>query len=261
MSDSKKLSKERYSQFAAGYVTSITHAKGADLDILLEIAQPQSNWHVLDIATGGGHTALKFAPHVEKMTATDLTPDMLEKAKEFITGQGISNSEFKLVDAENLPFEDAQFDLVTCRIAPHHFPDVAQFVRESARVLKAGGMLLIQDHVLSEHLDVATLTEGFEKVRDPSHNHAFSAGDWVSMFEVAGFSVAETRELTKRHQFINWAKRQGNSDKTIAQLIDMLEGASDAVKDWMEPRAWGTEDASFVNHHIIIAGIKSDSKK
>ena len=174
MSDSKKLSKERYSQFAEGYVTSLTHAKGADLDMLLDIAKPQADWHVLDIATGGGHTALKFAPHVEKVIASDLTPKMLEKAEQFITSQGIQNVEFQVADAENLPFEDNQFDLVTCRIAPHHFPNVAKFVQESARVLKAGGLLLIQDHVLSENTDVANVADSFEKLRDPSHNKAYS---------------------------------------------------------------------------------------
>ena len=260
MSDNKQLNRERYSQFAASYVTSITHAKGADLDMLVEIAKPQSTWHIVDIATGGGHTALKFAPLVEKVTATDLTPAMLDTARDFITGQCVTNVNFKLADAENLPFEDAQFDLVTCRIAPHHFSDIPRFVRESARVLKDGGLLLVQDHVLSEDPEVASIADGFEKVRDPSHNVALSASDWIASFELAGLTVSETRELTKRHQFINWAKRQGNSDETIAQLISMAETASDAVKEWMELRAWGTEDASFVNHHIIIAGYKSDSK-
>lgn len=261
MSDSKQLSKERYSQFAEGYVTSITHAKGADLDMLVEIAKAQADWHVLDIATGGGHTALKFAPLVEKVTASDLTPKMLDTAQNFIVGQGISNVDFKVADAENLPFEDAQFDLVTCRIAPHHFPDIPQFVRESARVLKNGGLLLVQDHVLSEDPNVATIADGFEKVRDPSHNIALSASDWIASFESAGLTISETRELTKRHSFIDWAKRQGNSDEIIAQLVKILEMASDSVKEWMQPRTWGTENASFVNHHIIIAGYKSDSKK
>lgn len=260
MSDSKKLSKERYSQFAEGYVTSTTHAKGVDLDMLIELAQPQLHWHVLDIATGGGHTALKFAPYVEKVVATDITPHMLKKAEEFITGQGVYNVDFRVTDAEDLPFDDNQFDLVTCRIAPHHFPDVSKFVRESARVLKRGGILLVQDHVLSDDSAVAALADNFEKVRDPSHNRAFSAHTWVSMFEAAGLIVVHTHELTKRHQFVDWAKRQGNSDKTISQLIEMLANASDAVKDWMQPLAWGTDDASFVNHHIIIAGHKSDSK-
>ncbi len=119
MTNSKILSKERYSQFADGYVTSLTHAKGADLDMLIEIARPQADWHVLDIATGGGHTALKFAPYVQQVTATDLTPNMLDKASEFIRSQGIENVDFRVADAEDLPFENEQFDLVTCRIAPH----------------------------------------------------------------------------------------------------------------------------------------------
>ena len=88
--DSKKLSKERFGVFAEGYVTSKTHAEGADLDLLLEMAQPQSDWHALDIATGGGHTALKIAPHVKSVVASDLTPRMLEKASEFITSKGIT---------------------------------------------------------------------------------------------------------------------------------------------------------------------------
>lgn len=261
MSDSKQLSQQRYSQVAEDYVKSITHAKGADLDMLVEIANPQRNWQVLDLATGGGHTALKFSHLVEKVVATDLTPEMLDAASRFITAQGVENVEFKVADAENLPFEDGLFDLVTCRIAPHHFPDIPRFVCESARVLKPGGLLLVQDHVLSENPGVASISDGFEKVRDPSHNFALSESDWVSAFESAGLSVTCTHHLTKRHSFIDWAKRQNNSDETISQLVEMVETASDAVKEWLESRAWGTDDASFVNHHIIIAGYKSDSKK
>lgn len=260
MSDAKDLNKQRYSEFADDYVTSITHAKGADLDLLIEFAQPERSWHVLDIATGGGHTALKFAPYVDSVIATDLTPAMLQSAEKFIVGQGISNVEFKVADAEDLPFEDAQFDLVTCRIAPHHFPDVAQFVRESARVLKPNGILLVQDHVLSADTSVATFADAFEKLRDPSHNKAYSAQAWISMFEDVGLTVAKTHELTKRHQLLSWAKRQGNDDVTIAQLINLLDVASDTIKAWMQPEAWTSDKASFVNHHIILMGRKSDSK-
>ncbi len=140
-------------------------------------------------------------------------------------------------------------------------PDVAKFVRESARVLKAGGLLLIQDHVLSEDVEVATLADSFEKVRDPSHNQAYSASAWKHFFESAGLQVTTTHQLTKRHQFLDWSARQGNSSAIQAKLVSMLANASDVVTAWMEPIAWGTEDASFVNHHIIIAGYKSDSKK
>jgi ubiquinone/menaquinone biosynthesis C-methylase UbiE len=256
MSDSKELSQKRYTQFAEGYVNSITHAKGADLDILLAMAKPEATWRMLDIATGGGHTALKFAPFVAHVTTTDLTPRMLEKAEEFIRSQGVSNIETKVADAENLPFEDSSFDLVTCRIAAHHFPNAAQFLRESARVLKTGGIFLLQDQVLPEDTTAGLAVDAFERLRDPSHNRAFSQTEWIAMIEAAGLRIQSIQQITKRHDLIDWAQRQGNDDATISQLAQMAANASDEVKDWLELRAWGTQEASFVNHHILIAALK-----
>jgi ubiquinone/menaquinone biosynthesis C-methylase UbiE len=256
--DSKSLSQERYTQYAEGYITSQTHAKGADLDRLIAIAELQSDWVILDVATGGGHTALKFAPHVKYVTATDLTPRMLDKAKAFITEQkGIANVAFKQADAENLPFDDEQFDLVTCRIAPHHFPNVQQFVNEGVRVLKMDGILLVQDHVLPEDDESARYVDHFETMRDPSHNRAFNHAEWEAMFKTAGLTIEHTEAFIKRHDFLDWAKRQGNSDAVVATLIQLMNDAPPIAKDWMDAQVWGSESATFVNHHILIRGRKS----
>lgn len=256
MSDSKSLSKERYNQFAEGYVKSQSHAKGADLDRLVELAQPQANWVALDVATGGGHTALKFAPHVAQVIASDLTPNMLEAAQRFIIGQGVTNIDFRLADAENLPFEDATFDLVTCRIAPHHFPDAFKFVQECYRVLKSGGILLVQDHVLPDNENAARYVDAFEKLRDPSHNRAFAEYEWTGMFLDAGFTVEHTEQLTKRHNFVEWTERQECTPEVIMRLTVMLRQAPQAAANWLEAEHIGTESASFVNHHLIILGRK-----
>src|SRR5690349_6361465 len=114
-SEVKAHAQERFGQFAQGYVESKVHSSGGDLDRLVELAQPQPDWVMLDVATGGGHTALKFAPLVKKVVALDLTPQMLEAAEKFITSKGVTNVEFKQGDAESLPFETNTFDLVTCR--------------------------------------------------------------------------------------------------------------------------------------------------
>ncbi len=254
--DSKALSQKRYSQYAAGYVSSQSHAKGADLDRLLAIAEPASTWAVLDVATGGGHTALKFAPRVARVTATDLTPNMLAKAEVFIRGQGVTNVDFQPADAEDLPFDAAAFDLVTCRIAPHHFPQVGRFVAEGARVLKPGGLLLVQDHVLPDDEEAARYVDAFERLRDPSHHRAFNAGEWRAMFEAAGLAVAHTEQVIKRHALIPWAERQGNSPQTIAQLIVLLRDAPPLAAAWLDGQKLDTSEASFVNHHILIAGRK-----
>ena len=256
--NSKTLSKERYNQYAQGYVNSKTHASGFDLERLLTLAQPQKDWTVLDIATGGGHTALRFAPFVKQVIASDLTPNMLEAAKAHIIEKGVTNVDFQLADAENLPFEANHFDLVTCRIAPHHFPDVFKFVQESYRVLKAGGIFLVQDHVLPDSEKDGRYVDAFEKLRDPSHNRAFAEYEWTGTFLDAGFTVEHTEQLTKQHEFIPWAERQGCSPDVIQRLEVLLAQAPPVAKAWMQGRAIGTPEATFINHHLIIKGSKPE---
>jgi ubiquinone/menaquinone biosynthesis C-methylase UbiE len=254
--DSKTLSRERFGKFAAEYVTSPTHAQGQELDRLVAIAQPQPDWIVLDVATGGGHTALRFAPLVAHLVATDITPTMLDKAQAVITAQGVENVTFRLADAEDLPFEDGSFDLVTCRIAPHHFPDCARFVSEGARVLQEGGLLLVQDHALPEDAQAARYIDIFEKLRDPSHNRAFAESEWLAMFRAAGLAVEHVERIIKQHTFRPWAERQGCTPEVMAGLVSMIERAPQAVIDWMQPREWGTPQAAFVNTHVLVSGRK-----
>ena len=142
-SDERKARVQDYfSRTAASYVVSTTHSAGQDLQRLVEIGEWDGRQHALDIATGGGHTARAIAPYVARVMVTDLTQRMLETAREFLLSQGINNAEFQVADAEQLPFADASFDRVTCRLAAHHFPDAARAVREAARVLKPGGALI-----------------------------------------------------------------------------------------------------------------------
>jgi ubiquinone/menaquinone biosynthesis C-methylase UbiE len=258
----KSLSERRFGQRAQRYVTSQAHATGTDLDRLVEIARPHPDWSVLDVATGGGHTALKFAPYVEHVLATDLTFKMLKVAEIFITTQGAENVTFQLADAQDLPFDDAAFDLVTCRIAPHHFNDCARFVRECARVLRhpdpatgaPGGILLVQDHVLPEDQAAARYADDFERLRDPSHHRAFAESEWVGMFQGAGLVVTHMEQIVKQHEFLPWAERQDCSSDVIARLVMMLQQAPEAAAAWMQPTDIGTHQAAFVNHHILIAG-------
>lgn len=254
--DSKELSRERYSRFARRYVDSPTHAKGADLDRLVQLVEPQPDWLVLDVATGGGHTALKFAPLVGKVVATDLTEKMLAAAREFIQGQAIVQLNYSLADAEALPFASGSFDLVTCRIAPHHFPDPSRFVREAARVVKTGGLVLVQDHLLPDDPQAGASVDDFERRRDPSHRRAFNRREWQAMFANAGLDVQQAEALVKRHDFIPWAERQGCSPELIAELEGMLGEMPLAALDWLQPEQWGTPQASFANQHLIISGRK-----
>ncbi len=167
--DEKKAQVQEYfARTAESYVASFSHRTGGDLQRLIELGEWNSQQLALDIATGGGHTALAVAPHVSRIVVTDLTPRMLEKAREFLLAQGVTNAEFQVADAEQLPFAGASFDRVTCRIAAHHFPNVAQSVKEVARVLKRGGLYLLIDCMAPDDQEFDAFDNTVEKWRDPS---------------------------------------------------------------------------------------------
>lgn len=247
---------ERFSQFAANYVNSPTHSAGYDLDRLLEIAAPQPDWLALDVATGGGHTALKLAPHVRRMIAVDFAEPMLTQARSFIRARGEDSTLYVCADAERLPFADNTFDLVTCRVAPHHFADAFKFVQESARVLKSGGRLIVQDHLLPDDKFAAEYIEAMETLRDPSHHRAFNEAEWRGMFLDADLVIDHVERLARPTKMIPWAERQGCTPEVIERLHVLMIQAPDAVKQWMNIVCAGTDDASFDHVYILIAGHK-----
>ncbi len=247
---------QQFGTHAQNYVTSQVHATGTDLDIMLRFANPQPHHVALDVATGGGHTALKLAPHVKSVVATDITQPMLDAAEAFITPQA-DNITFQIADAESLPFEDATFDVVTCRIAAHHFPDVFRFGLEAARVLKPGGVLVVQDHDAPTEDRAARYMDAFERLRDPSHVRIYSEAEWRSTFLDAQLEIEQLdTNFTHDAAFIPWAERMGCTPQVIEKLTIMMAQAPDAVKTWLEPRAVGTPDAAFTHRYVIISGRK-----
>src|SRR5450631_3033604 len=104
---------EQVGKTAATYLTSTPHALGKSLQRLVDLTKPQKTWRALDVATGGGHVAYTFAPHVERMWATDITQEMLDQVKAEAAKRGLDNIRVTYAKAEGLPFEDGTFDLVT----------------------------------------------------------------------------------------------------------------------------------------------------
>lgn len=196
--DIKKDVQKQFGRSADSYVKSKGHSKGADLKKLVEMARATGREEVLDVATGGGHMANALAPLVRTVTAMDLTPEMLSAAEKFITGNGHVNVVFVKGDAEKLPFSDETFDFVTCRIAPHHFPNTEKFIREVYRVLKDGGQFLLDDNVAPENDEFDQFYNNIEKMRDYRHYRAWKKTEWLQMLELNGFETQELYRFEKR---------------------------------------------------------------
>jgi SAM-dependent methyltransferase len=258
MAGIKAQAQERFGRYAERYVSSPTHAAGYDLDRLLELAQPHAAMLALDVATGGGHTARQFAPWVRQVIAFDLTPDMLKAARTFISGQGLTNVPYAAGDAEALPFAAGVFDLVSCRIAAHHFPDPFRFVQETARTLKPGGLFVLQDQAAPEDEAAARYLNSFERLRDPSHVRMYAEYEWRGMCLDAGLTV-EAVEIWSRSSggLVTWAERQGSPPEVIEQLQVMLAQMPQSAADWYKPRCAGTPDATFDHVYILLAARKS----
>jgi ubiquinone/menaquinone biosynthesis C-methylase UbiE len=243
---SKELVQQQFGANAAAYLTSTVHAKGASLARLVDLVKPDRSWVVLDVATGAGHTAAAFAPHVARVVASDLTPEMLEQARKLASEKGLANMETAIADAEQLPFAAQTFDLVTCRIAPHHFPNVGKFLGEAFRVLKLGGVLALVDNVSpdtetnpgfspEELHEAAVAYNAFEKLRDPSHARALTTSEWLDLIGKAGFRLRHVEHAPKTMDFGNWVKTMNVPSDTIPRLRAMLEQASPALRSFLRP--------------------------
>lgn len=235
MNEQDKLVQERFGPNAAAYAVSRNHAQGKSLQRLVELMQPASSWRVLDVATGAGHAALAFAPLVREVVASDITPQILSQAEQLAVERGVTNVQTKIADAEHLPFDDASFDAVTCRIAPHHFNDVQRFVNECARVLKAGGILGIADNIAPENAADAKYIDDYEILRDPSHVRCLPPSAWKACFANAGLALLHEDEVAKHVTFDEWCGHQKTPADVMAQLREVLLNAPDGVKAHLKP--------------------------
>ena len=215
--------REQFSQHAEYYAQSSAHAQGDTLDVILEFTDPEGTEKTLDIATGTGFTAFALAPKVSNVVATDLTPEMVVKASDLAQEQAINNIMFSIAAAESLPFTSASFDLVTCRLAPHHFQDVPKFLSEVHRVLRSEGLFCIVDSVSPESKELIEWQNRVEKLRDDSHVFGFPPSQWDKMIVEAGFeieNIAHTRNA--QMSFLWWVRPQKNPPEVVEEIRNCI---------------------------------------
>ena len=124
----------RYDQISRGIADSIEHC-------VLRL-NPQPSERVLDLATGTGWTSRLVAARGARVIGADIAEDLIAAARERAQMEGLG-IEYRLGDAENLPFEDGAFDAVisTCGIMFASRPDAA--AAEIARVTRKGGRIAL----------------------------------------------------------------------------------------------------------------------
>lgn len=246
--------REVFGRRASYYVASESHTDKAVLDRVVELACPHPDDTALDLATGAGHTAFALAPLVKQVIAMDVTPEMLQEARGLQAVNGLSNVEFVLADVNDLPFDDGNFDIVTCRRAAHHFTDIARALSETRRVLKSGGRLVIDDRSVPDDSFVDEAMNELDSLHDESHVHEYRPSEWIRMLVDAGFEV-ETMETYTRHRPL--ASLTDNvSPENKARIHGMIASLSEAQRQTMN--IMEIDGETYINHWFVMGvGTKS----
>ena len=140
---------------------------------------------------------------------------------------------------EQLPFPDDHFDCVTSRLCAHHFADPAKAVAESARVLRAGGRLLVSDSMSPEEAALDTFFNTFELLRDASHVRNHRVSEWRAMLQAAGFAFCELGGGLVVQDFEDWVGRMATPPTAVAQLRALFREASDPSREAFAIEAGG----------------------
>jgi len=242
-------------QFCAGaadYVTSAGHAGDEDLDCLLAWGRRLRPRRVLDVATGAGHTALAFAGLGAHITAFDLTEPMLSAARGFLAERGATDVRFVAGDVEALPFRAGAFDVVTCRIAAHHFVNVGLAVRQIAATIRPGGSLLVQDILGHDDGATAAFITEVERRRDPTHVRAYRVVEWTALLRGAGLTVMDETVFSKERRWEEWTARTRMTPEARAALESLVRAAPSARREAFHFRIDGDRIEAFTDRMILL---------
>ena len=252
--DQTQSIQQRFGAAAAAYAVSAVHRGGPDLDAMLATGGASGRERVLDVGCGAGHTALAFAERAASVVALDLTPAMLEQARQLAAERGLANVRFEQGNAARLPFPDASFEVVTSRLAAHHVAEPAAMVREAARVLVPGGMFLLSDTISPEDPARDSFLNAFELLRDPSHVRDHRISEWEAMFRAAGLAPRCLGRFDIRQEFEPWVARIGTSPESVIGLRALCDAAPDEVRAHYGIRGRG--DYAFRLDCAVLCGVR-----
>ena len=180
-----------------------TYADAEGLAWMLKDVPVSPDAVALDIATGTGEFARALAPHVATVIGLDATDAMMEQGQKFIEQAGIENISFQKGVAEDLPFEDETFDIVSSRYAFHHFANPKSVISEMVRVCKTGGHVIVIDIIVPDESTAAEYNY-YEWLCDQSHTRCLGFEEFQAYFRLFGMDIVSARTRVLEEALIEW---------------------------------------------------------
>ncbi len=201
----KALVRERFTKTAEVFGDYAVAERVAEAELLARLVAAGSEDMAVDLASGPGTLALRFAKHVRWMCAYDLTPAILQRARQKAAQEGLLRKlGFVIGDAQTLPFSDGSLDLAVTSYSLHHISDPARVIREMARVVKRGGRVGLIDIIVPEDSKVRALNHRIEWIRDHSHCRSLTLAEFRAMMDAAGLRITATETREHPRVFEHW---------------------------------------------------------
>lgn len=229
------------------------HRRGEDLILAVDFANPKQTDRVLDVGSGGGHMALALSSRVASVVLTDPVQAMLDASRTIFEEAGRANAEFVLAAAEELPFEAGAFEIVSSRLAAHHFRDLDRAWQEIRRVLKPFGVFVLVDTVAPDHAESARFLHEVETLRDPTHLHTLTRDQWLRLDESNGFRVERSAVVRKAHEFEPWLERGGEDTATQELVRERFRAAPPAIKRELVIELRDGAVVSFTDRKLVLS--------
>lgn len=227
-----------------GFVQSISRPAGDAIVESLDISADQQH---LEVAAGTGEPGLTIASMAPqgRVVLTDISSAMLAAAARFATDRGLTNVETRECSADDLPFDDATFDSVSCRFGFMFFPNLAETAAGFARVLRPGGRAAAVVWAGPESNLWATLPTGAISSEvempapDPDGPGMFRCAAprfMAQLFEGAGFTDVRERDVPVQLVADSAEQYWSMVAELTAPVVAILASVDDATRDRITDR-------------------------
>lgn len=251
----EELILDQFSKQAIPFSEIPQHSDETAFQLMVEISGVTEQDVVLDLACGPGLVTFAFAKVARHVAGIDITPAMIERAKELQIKNNLTNISWQVGDVKALPYKDDSFSMVITRYSFHHLLDPKKVLMEMKRVCRTNGKIVI--------IDVAPLPEyvngynNVEKLRDPSHTRALTPDELLNITKEAGLvdiiSKFYKLELELEKQLSASFPNEGDADK-IREIF-----TKDLTRNKLGMGARKKENKIYITYpNLIIVGKKID---
>lgn len=226
------------------------------LEWILDFIPLAPNRSVLDVCAGTGILGLAMAPQVARVVALDQTEAMMAEGRKEAARRALENVSFESGSAEQLPYTDGSFDLVTMRLGLHHLeqPDIA--IGEMVRVCRRGGHVAIIDLGSPENPDEATLYNQYERLRDTSHVRALTVTEIITGCQRHGLHELRHSVRDVPVEISSWMEMAKTEPAAREQIVRALDDElSGGTHTGMRPRRKGTS-CEYLQRWVAVCGLK-----